>query len=251
MVAQPAPAAEIGRPVQALVDRLGHAESIDACRDLMVEAVLDYGWKILYFVSLSVPVGVETVRVLLTNLPDDWRRQYLAAAADHTDPIVAQAARSMLPVTWEMPDRIEDLDNDVGTVMAAALAAGLVRGASFPVHGPVGRFAVLNVGTDQPRPALDRLVGLHGPELQYLALHLEAAVERCAAAAPTDSGLTRREMECLHWAAQGKTSWETARILEVAEVTVNFHLKNVMKKLSVSNRVHAVARAVALGLIAT
>ena len=52
MVARPAPAAEIHRPVHALVDRLGRAESIDVCRDLMVEAVLGFGWKILYFVSL-------------------------------------------------------------------------------------------------------------------------------------------------------------------------------------------------------
>lgn len=251
MVARPALTAEIARPVQFLVDRLGEAESIEACHDWMVEAVLGYGWKVLYFVSLSMPIRVETVRGLVTNLPNEWRRQYVDADAHHGDPIVAQAAQSMLPVTWEVPDRATEADEPIGAVMAAARAAGLVRGASFPVHGPVGRFAVLNVGTDQPRAELERLVELHGPELQYLALHLEAAVERCTVAAAPDSNLTRRETECLHWSAQGKTSWETAKILEVAEVTVNFHLKNVMKKLSVSNRVHAVARAVALGLIAT
>ena len=251
MVTRSEQMAEIHRPVHTLVDRLGRAESIEACRDLMVEAVLGFGWKILYFVSLSVPSGTETVRVLMTNLPDSWRQQYLAAVIRQSDPIVALAARSMLPVIWEVPDHLDGLDTNCGAVMAAALAAGLARGASFPVHGPVGRCAVLNVGTDRPRVELDRLIERHGPELQYLALHLEAAVERCAAAAPSESGLTRREMECLNWAAQGKTSWETSKILEVAEVTVNFHLKNVMKKLSVSNRVHAVARAVTLGLIAT
>lgn len=48
--------------------------------------------------------------------------------------------------------------------------------------------------------------------------------------------LTPREIECVHWAAQGKTSWEISMILGISERTVNFHLSNSMQKTGSSNR---------------
>jgi LuxR family transcriptional activator of bioluminescence operon len=65
---------------------------------------------------------------------------------------------------------------------------------------------------------------------------------------PTE--LTPRERECLLWAAEGKTSWETAQILGISERTVIFHLRNVTEKLNVSSRQQAIARAISQGLIA-
>nr|WP_237709974.1 helix-turn-helix domain-containing protein [Achromobacter xylosoxidans] len=61
--------------------------------------------------------------------------------------------------------------------------------------------------------------------------------------------LSERQASCLHWAALGKTSWETARILGVSESTVNFHLCNACEKLGVRGRRAAVVAALRLGLI--
>ncbi len=61
--------------------------------------------------------------------------------------------------------------------------------------------------------------------------------------------LSERQASCLHWAAMGKTSWETARILGVSESTVNFHLCNACDKLGVRGRRAAVVAALRLGLI--
>lgn len=61
--------------------------------------------------------------------------------------------------------------------------------------------------------------------------------------------LTDREKECLYWAAEGKTSWETAKILQISKRTVVFHLQNASRKLNAANRQNAIARAVVLGLI--
>jgi len=38
------------------------------------------------------------------------------------------------------------------------------------------------------------------------------------------SPLTARELECMHWAAMGKTSWEIGSIIGLTERTINFHL---------------------------
>jgi LuxR family transcriptional activator of bioluminescence operon len=61
--------------------------------------------------------------------------------------------------------------------------------------------------------------------------------------------LSPRERECLLWVAEGKTSWEIGVILATSERTVNFHLQNASAKLGVSNRQHAVAKAMLLGLL--
>ena len=65
----------------------------------------------------------------------------------------------------------------------------------------------------------------------------------------TEISLTKRELECLSWVGEGKTSWEVSRILDISERTVVFHLQNAAMKLKAKNRMQAVARAVYLGFI--
>jgi DNA-binding CsgD family transcriptional regulator len=61
--------------------------------------------------------------------------------------------------------------------------------------------------------------------------------------------LSPREKQCLGWAARGKSSWDIAKIMRITEHTVNFHLKNAMKKLNTSSRTVAAIKAVQLRLI--
>jgi len=61
--------------------------------------------------------------------------------------------------------------------------------------------------------------------------------------------LTRRELECLTWAARGKTTSEIADVLHRSAETVEFHLSNAMSKLDARNRAHAVAIACVRGII--
>lgn len=67
--------------------------------------------------------------------------------------------------------------------------------------------------------------------------------------APLSVRLSPRESASLHWSAAGKTSWETARILDISESTVNFHLRNACRKLQVRGRRAAVAVAIRRGLL--
>ena len=57
--------------------------------------------------------------------------------------------------------------------------------------------------------------------------------------------LSPREMECLRWAAQGKSAWETGKILSISRHTVAFHLDNAKTKLGVHSTIQAVARLTA------
>lgn len=77
---------------------------------------------------------------------------------------------------------------------------------------------------------------------------VEALIAAASATAGTDHGLTRRELEILLLACEGMSNGKLARHLWVTEQTVKFHLSNVYRKLDVSNRTQAAARARALGL---
>ena len=61
--------------------------------------------------------------------------------------------------------------------------------------------------------------------------------------------LTGRELECLHWASLGKTSWEIGIILGIGERTVNFHIQNASRKLQVRGRQAAITVAYQTGLL--
>jgi len=61
--------------------------------------------------------------------------------------------------------------------------------------------------------------------------------------------LTSRELECLHWAAMGKTSWEIGVIIGLTARTINFHLAHVCEKFGVHRRQAAITIALQRGLI--
>ena len=69
-------------------------------------------------------------------------------------------------------------------------------------------------------------------------IHLVANPRRAGAGL-----LSPREVECLSWAAAGKTDAEIGRILTISPRTTRFHIENAKKKLGVATRVQAVAEA--------
>ena len=61
--------------------------------------------------------------------------------------------------------------------------------------------------------------------------------------------LTEREIEILHWLAQGLTNNEIAKKASITEGTVRSHISNLLNKLGLSNRAQAVLYAIRKGLI--
>lgn len=61
--------------------------------------------------------------------------------------------------------------------------------------------------------------------------------------------LSKREQECLHWLARGKTTAEIALILAISEHTVKIHRKAILGKLAVKNVAQAIYTATTQGLV--
>jgi len=66
---------------------------------------------------------------------------------------------------------------------------------------------------------------------------------------PSDVKLSKREIECLRWAAVGKTDSEVGLILGRSCATIRFHIHNAAMKLNAVNRSQAVFKAGQLGYL--
>lgn len=61
--------------------------------------------------------------------------------------------------------------------------------------------------------------------------------------------LTSRQKEIMTWAIIGKTNGEIGEILKISKHTVNVHFRRIYEKTEVNNRVQAVAKVLALGIV--
>jgi LuxR family transcriptional regulator, quorum-sensing system regulator CciR len=66
---------------------------------------------------------------------------------------------------------------------------------------------------------------------------------------PVGSKLSKREVECLRWAAIGKTDLEISMIMARSRATIRFHIHNASMKLDAVNRSQTVFKAAQLGYI--
>jgi DNA-binding CsgD family transcriptional regulator len=63
------------------------------------------------------------------------------------------------------------------------------------------------------------------------------------------SALTEREIEVLRWTADGKCTNDVAAILGISSNTVNYHLKQISKKMNCNTKLQAATYAAAINMI--
>lgn len=110
---------------------------------------------------------------------------------------------------------------------------------------------LLTGADDAPLPRRPMVVERDGTRLivRYLCegdqclLHLEERTTAVIRAALEPLGLTRRQIEVLHWVTLGKTNADVGAILGLSSRTVQKHLDHIFKKLGVETRVAAATLA--------
>lgn len=66
---------------------------------------------------------------------------------------------------------------------------------------------------------------------------------------PSDCELSKREVECLRWAAIGKTDKEVGMIISLSHATVRYHIHRAGEKLDSVNRAQTIFKAGQLGYL--
>ena len=122
-----------------------------------------------------------------------------------------------------------------------------------PVHQPFGQIGM--AAFCAPHPSVTDMSAqfeAHADRLMLLShrfISSYAEATRRRRWLPTDCQLTKREIECLRWAAVGKTDREISMILSRSHATIRFHIQNAGIKLNAVNRSQTVFKAAQLGFI--
>lgn len=116
-------------------------------------------------------------------------------------------------------------------------------------------YVLKNVDPDELVGAIDRVmkgeaVIPHQMASKFLDEFAAMAKGRVSQMAGASQSLTTREEEILCQLANGATNKEIANALNISEHTVKIHLKNILKKLHMSNRTQAAIYAQRHGLVA-
>jgi DNA-binding CsgD family transcriptional regulator len=122
-----------------------------------------------------------------------------------------------------------------------------------PVHLPYGQIGAVSFNPmDTHRTDLSEEFSLYGNLLAIFARKFIGSYVRVMQAQRwicDDVRLSKREIECLRWAAVGKTDGEIATILSRSCATIRFHIHNAAQKLNAVNRSQAVFKAGQLGFL--
>lgn len=241
------------RDYRAMFDQAGDFQS---ALDILFEISSSFGFtQVLYAYQATPPQlpGGEWLPLKLNvrNFPRGWEKGWAQFMC--VDPYYHACFDGTLPFNWSDVQSSERLSAKQRAAWKYLADLGLGRGMTIPVHLPFGRFAVVSAIVDRPTVEFQNVFA-ESRETMFQLTHLfhnvihekhfEGQVETASSIR-----LTPRELECLSWAAAGKTSAEISRILDISIETVRLHIKKTILKLNASNRNHAIAKASQLGMI--
>ena len=197
------------------------------------------------FNSRDPAQGADRILIVDGTFPADWLALYGDRQFHLIDPIVAENFSCFGLQTWSdtyqkspPPKAFHYLAEDFG----------LKNGVSYGLqenHGPGGSLFSFSGAKLQVHPRNSVILDQVLPHLHRVLTQLEPGPPRTG----PSPALSARELEVLKWIGAGKSSWETGMILRISERTVNFHIRNVLRKLDAVNRPQAVAIALKLGLL--
>lgn len=185
---------------------------------------------------------------VLLNYSPEWVGHYVDQDYDKIDPVIQLTPEMSAPFKWnDLTDQYKITDAQE-LLLAEAQDGGMHNGISVPIHGPFGKVAVVSFAAsssmDEGNPSKD--------VLPVIAVQFHTAFE-----AMRNQSLKRteipqfspRQVDCISWVGRGKSSWDISMILGISHNTVNYHIKDAMRKLETSSRTVCVVKAIRLGII--
>ncbi|MER8457719.1 LuxR family transcriptional regulator [Mesorhizobium sp. M1300] len=238
-------AAEFGR----FLDQTDTVVQSDQLFDLLSAFALnlDCPWIAYGCPDLRFSKPVRRDPAMMLNYPDEWLKRYFEMGYDRIDPIIKTSRQRTSAIRWSDVYNDANTTEDERRVFDEAATFGLRSGISVPLHGPQGSFAVMSFAQSRDHGLQNRTITY----LELAALHFHLRVAELGNLSGTEEipELSTRERECILWTARGKSSWEIGKILGISVNTVNFHIKNVLRKLETSSRTVAAIKAANFGII--
>lgn len=237
--------------VSRFVENVAASRTRQQAMDALFEAATNFGFeRVVYghsrIVSHDKPLNSPAI-LLERGLPAKWRNTYKQIGC--FDPYLRVPCSLMRPARWA------DINRNVSSYPRSVQKfidwtvndLGMKDGSTIPVRTSVSDYSIVSFVDGFRKNSADKVI--HDGTLSLLANYFVNHM-RSHDLGGNDKvrSLSKREEECLYWLSQGKTVEDIAIILGISPETVRSYFKRIAEKLETSNRTHALAKAVSLGL---
>ncbi|NSZ87099.1 autoinducer binding domain-containing protein (plasmid) [Agrobacterium tumefaciens] len=229
-----------------LIDTTSMMKTSRATTELLDHLTQELGFDYYHALTLHHP---RLGNSILSNAPDGWLDKYGQERFDRIDPILAQAREIMAPFVFDFEHKGKLARGPHQEFYSSANEAGIRAGICMPVMAPFSDLFTLSLFTgDVTLPHKYQLQPVLSANAVALLHMCVEATEAASIRAPAIE-LTARQSMVLKWAAEGKTTQEIALLENMTHHTVNFHMKNIRRKLKTVTLPQTTALATKLGLI--
>ncbi len=236
--------------IEEFIYSTNQAKTQEEVFNIFRNALSEFGYdRVLYSLLTDHPsINRKSGHGIISNYPESWLSYYKENNYVGIDPVIKNAFYTPATYTWNGLIKNSNLNEAEKRVMNESNEAKLLDGAAVAIYGPNAEIAGVGLASSSGgiNPDKNTLA-----IIRILANQFHIAYTEFERVKPTDKFicLTPREKEILSWGAEGKSITDMATILVLSEHTINFHLKNIHKKLKVTDRTQAVVKAIYLGLI--
>ncbi|MCY4045032.1 MAG: LuxR C-terminal-related transcriptional regulator [Cellvibrionales bacterium] len=224
------------------IDLINQCLSLNVQSDLeKFHALLSRKLGIDFLMLGQASAGFTDVQSYYFGL-EQWKSHYDEENLLLVDPVISHALKECIPIRWQ--EAYQQAPKESQKFIEQSLDFGLEHGISFgnASHSVNGKAIMVSTGRKDYDIDIRETLILH-----QLLPHVAEALARPSLWERPH--LTPKEREVIQWCSAGKGYWEIATIMNIAERTVKFHMKNICNKLNVLNKSQAVARCLSLGLI--
>lgn len=229
-------------PLARLIDQFdeqaGGCSSDVELRQLVEDAIRELGFD--YFALLHHASLRRTGRRLIRidNYPPGWEAELLANDLLADDPVHLASGRTNRGFPWEQIGALVRLTRRHRDILERSGRYGIGPGFTVPANVP---------GEPSGSCSFAVTKGRSLPARRLLCAELIAAHAFCVARRLHDypslgsrPRLSRRELQCLHLLAAGKSDWEIARILGISVETARQYVRRARAAYDVVSRTQLV-----------
>ncbi len=230
-----------------LIEEFATIETITEGK-LLLRRIADlYGLRHAVYFASRVPELTRNEPYIATTYSEPWIQHYQDRGFVEIDPVLPSGLLQMLPTDWSTFDRSQPR---VREMFGEANDFGIgSQGMTFPIRGAHGEAAMFSITSDASDRDWRCLKAVYMRDFQTIANFVHEMVLRTENVRPKLPKLSPRELECLKWAAAGKTYADIATILNINVSTVKTYMEFSRAKLNTLNTTHSVARAMSARLI--
>lgn len=234
--------------IEAFISDLSKARSEQELGDTLGSICSELGFRYFALTHHVDIRGAPQASIRVDNYPVDWVEFFDAQKLGPSDPVHRASHLTSVGFAWsQLPGMIRLTARD-RHILEQAVRHGIGSGFTIPAHVPGESAGSCSFATRSGVPIphdrlpLAQLVGAFAFEAARRLSRMRHIPER-------SPPLTERQLDCVAWAARGKSDWEIATILGVSKETVIMHLKQARGRYRVGNRTSLTVHALFDGTV--